>query len=660
MQNFVNITHRTPQQIDKNRIKLKQVYDRLPATKGCMENINAEGGCGAWCCQVNSPQVLEVEFANTWKWVNDTLTRDETIALIARALRTFLNNDLNKGCIFFDHDNKLCLQHGTRPFACFAPETLVMTSCGAVPISAIAAGDYVYGHDGKLHRVIHTMSREYVGPLYEIVQQGSGVRVRCTPEHLWWSAAQRYKRQAIVPRWVRADSLVEKRKDVIGSYLTFPRVWTAGTSSIKTIDLVSYNLGEHVGDQILPWTSGKLFEGRQLQSMPATIVIDDEFLFMYGLYLAEGHATSQSAGFTMNVLDRPILDRVAAYLASLDIRYHFTEKRNTLILRVDSCIFARLMKLLSGDSAANKRISPDLFRILDASQLWKIFEAWDEGDGRQSAGSVVYSVITISKRLAIQMQQICLMNGLFPRVGLESRSDRGETSHCVILHESSFDGWAPKMGQGCKAMYDPEYVYYPCGDITTNDYHGPVYDIEVENAHSFVTSAGIVHNCRSYGIMPEEEWKPRYEALKVINTDVRPQCDLVSTVDGKPFTKLMSDVLWKEVVRIEASNGIPHHRINDKQGGTYRTYHDHILLNLYQPPILKELSKMRLNATQPEKEAFIKTVISKLFEQTSKLPKVEAASVSDSPPADAQPSAKSGAEDGTATTGQSENPPDAV
>lgn len=232
MANLENITHKSSEQLDKNREKLQRIYDGVPDTIGCMENIDKEDGCGAWCCQHQSPSVLEVEFANTWKWVNDNLDESETIQLIEKALRNYMSNSQNKGCIFWDSNTKLCMQHKTRPYA-----------------------------------------------------------------------------------------------------------------------------------------------------------------------------------------------------------------------------------------------------------------------------------------------------------------------------------------------------------------------------------------CRIYGIMSDEEWRPRYEQLKVLNNDLREQCNLVKTANGKTFTKGTSDAYWKDLVNLEAANGIPKSRIHDQVGGSNRTYHDHIILNLYSRDILKELSKMRLHAKEEEKERFIKTVV---------------------------------------------------
>jgi Fe-S-cluster containining protein len=111
---------------DKRRIKnaiavLDYIYKQIPDTKGCMENINkpeAEGGCGAWCCQVQNPSVLYVEFLNTWNHVTSNWSDEQVGNLIRACLRNYLFERQTKGCVFFDHESKMCSQHGSRPYNC--------------------------------------------------------------------------------------------------------------------------------------------------------------------------------------------------------------------------------------------------------------------------------------------------------------------------------------------------------------------------------------------------------------------------------------------------------------------------------------------------------------------------------------------------------------
>ena len=111
---------------DKRRLEnamsvLDYIYKQIPNTKGCMENINkpeAEGGCGAWCCQVQNPSVLYVEFLNSWREVTSNWSDERMGNLIRACLRNYLFDKPSKGCVFFDHESKMCSQHETRPYNC--------------------------------------------------------------------------------------------------------------------------------------------------------------------------------------------------------------------------------------------------------------------------------------------------------------------------------------------------------------------------------------------------------------------------------------------------------------------------------------------------------------------------------------------------------------
>ena len=76
--------------------------------------------------------------------------------------------------------------------------------------------------------------------------------------------------------------------------------------------------------------------------------------------------------------------------------------------------------------------------------------------------------------------------------------------------------------------------------------------------------------CRIYGIIPDEEFKPRYERLKVIYPETRYQCNLVSTVDGSKVTKKDTDRWWNDIKNAEKSIGIPENKIHDSSCGSYR------------------------------------------------------------------------------------------
>jgi Fe-S-cluster containining protein len=108
----------TDKQLKKSRQGLKKLYSKIPETKGCQENIAKEGGCGAWCCEKQTPQVMYSEFLNTWNYVLNTYPADKVAGLLLKAVRLYLDAKPTKGCIFWDKKTKLCSQHETRPMNC--------------------------------------------------------------------------------------------------------------------------------------------------------------------------------------------------------------------------------------------------------------------------------------------------------------------------------------------------------------------------------------------------------------------------------------------------------------------------------------------------------------------------------------------------------------
>ena len=105
--------------IDNILDNLEKFYKKLPETSGCLENINSEKGCGGKCCRWQSPQVLNVEFINTWQYVLNNFSDEQIVELLERSIRNYLSNDFSKGCVFWNTETKMCNIHKCRPFNCY-------------------------------------------------------------------------------------------------------------------------------------------------------------------------------------------------------------------------------------------------------------------------------------------------------------------------------------------------------------------------------------------------------------------------------------------------------------------------------------------------------------------------------------------------------------
>lgn len=110
--------------------------------------------------------------------------------------------------------------------------------------------------------------------------------------------------------------------------------------------------------------------------------------------------------------------------------------------------------------------------------------------------------------------------------------------------------------------------------------------------------------CRLYAVIPEEGWDARVKTLKSRygeDLKIRPQCNLVTP--EKPITKQDEDKWFNHTSKCESRIGVSQQVINahDDPNGSYRTFHDHILMELFEEDFLTQLSTLRL--TNPSAQA---------------------------------------------------------
>lgn len=485
--------------------KLNQIYNLEDLSTTCCRQCS--------CCKVACPQLNYSEAAVIINRIWKEYSKEEKAEWLLTCIKYFFSTSLIKPCPMLKNGTD-CTVYEDRPLSCFLPNTLVMTESGPMRIKDILPGTLVYGKDGSLHRVTHTRSKIYDGKIYNIRTQGNCFDNWCTEDHLWLVSKNKDKRSALKPEWVESKDLIPKKSKKDGHYMSFPSSFNNHNSQ-SHIDLREWLDGFlEDGEFLTPFTSGKIFEDRSEVKIPKRVEVNDEFLFMIGIYLAEGSSNYQSSTFTMHVEEKEYLDRIKKYLKEYwNVESHYNKIKNgkkSIVLRVDSCLFGRLMSNMCGRLAQNKKIDSRLFAQLNNTELLKLFESWHVGDGRKCFREKEYSGTTVSDLLASQMQMILMMNSIFPHV-YKASSGRRLDSYDVHIFPSNFR--ESKKGQGTKRRYDESHVYNPMFDKEEMDYCGPVVDIQVEDSESFITMSGIAHNCRLYGLWPEDMYEKRVTAM---------------------------------------------------------------------------------------------------------------------------------------------------
>lgn len=116
--------------------------------------------------------------------------------------------------------------------------------------------------------------------------------------------------------------------------------------------------------------------------------------------------------------------------------------------------------------------------------------------------------------------------------------------------------------------------------------------------------------CRMYGVIHKSSWDKRWQELKERQKEkfvAEEQCPLVSIdqegYNGAEGIKQSDEDGWfKEIFQCEVRIGVSPRELalHDNPGGPYRTFHDHLLIELFEPNFLQTLTKTRLANPSPE------------------------------------------------------------
>lgn len=579
----------------------------MPETIGCV-------GCGK-CCSVQHPHCYYVEFLYMLNRIQ-SWTREQKFDLHLACIANYLSISLNKKCVFLDQNNR-CKIYPQRDYNCFLPNSIVFTNNGPKKIKDIISGDYVVGKDGGLYIVENTWSKIYNGDIYEIFFAGSDLSISCTSEHKMLSLLSIDRRDKSKKEllWTEAKDLIEKKCKKRGSYLCFP-INYEDCEDLLNISPLDYIKAKKEDDRLFSFTGRKNVFNNKAVSIPDNFIVDDDFLFILGIYLAEGSVTNNVVNFSFNSDEREYIDKVYEYFSNLElnpkIRYQGgDEGKSTCIVYICNSVFSKFIMELCGIYSNRKKINQRLFSRLSLKQKEKIYKAWDLGDGKKKLDCHLNSSIcTISYELLLQMQMIsCQVYGV-PRVYIENKNNRSNIVFNLV--QNKLAKYKNSIKKGRYFIYR-NYLCVPVSKVIKKYYNGPVCDIQVNKSESFVTNCGIAHNCRAFGMIPKKIYTKRVKDVKKnfpgVRLGLESQSDCCGGVRPAQYiggNKL--DILFEQIRELDLLLGISREDIDNSYN--YMTFHDHYMLFFYgrDQKTIKRLTSLKLEGTEANKRSFLENI----------------------------------------------------
>ena len=370
----------------------------------------------------------------------------------------------------------------TYSFPCFTGDSLVLTDNGYKRIDEINIGDMVLTHTNQYKKVTNVFNQG----VKDIVNvKGMAIHnIKTTKNHkfltreryrLWNNDRRSYDRLFHAPEWVEV-------KDLTGSHYLGLAInqeselpaWDGYTNSWDT----GYGVKTHHTNFIKP------------------LLENNDFWWLMGRYVADGWHRSQS-GIVIAVPDNK-LEEFENRVGNL-FNYSISKERTANKIHIP----IKELELFTeqfGYYAHGKKVSSEVLN-LPADLLKSFIEGYFSGDGSYSEDTKLYKCTTTSEELIYGIGQ-CIAKvyhrpySIYKTNRPDTHVIEGRTVNQRDTYSLHFKMTAGKQDQ---AFYEDGHIWFPFSGLESNG-EETVYDIEVEDDHSFTVFNTIVHNCQDISV----------------------------------------------------------------------------------------------------------------------------------------------------------------
>lgn len=430
---------------------------------------------------------------------------------------------------------------------CFTEDALVHTKETIKSIKDVEIGDYVITESGVFNRVTNTMSYKINEELIQIKHLYGTDKYYptiCTLNHK--ILINRNKKI----EWIQAEDIK------IGDYVCVPKIKIKDDKR-KIIDLNDYNYNNFDFDdtfiyertniqykyspsdvaraigvgkslienyanmkkncfsrkkekyqellEYIPFKTQKEYseyvKRNQFKPIKRFIDIDETFNIFIGLMYGDGSTSASRIELAINnttqkdAFNRNIFEKIAKSL-NVDVYENKSKNKKLSQLYINSSTFTNFIKkeLFISKKGKEKQFNPIWFNQ-SKENLLGIIEGLRQSDGSYCESRINFD--NTSKSLINAYKLLCLMtnegvNSLsIRRARIDSRGFKNKESYKLRLNKNS--NYSYKRAE--KTFEDKDYYYLPVKEIIRlPKQETMVYDITVENEHSYLLNNMIVHN----------------------------------------------------------------------------------------------------------------------------------------------------------------------
>lgn len=390
-------------------------------------------------------------------------------------------------------------QPSNRCHVCFVPGTeITMADFTRKPIELVQVGDEVLTHKGRVRSVVQTMERHVCEDVVT-VEATQGVGFTATTNHPVMivtrteALAARKSGTGARAQWVDAGDIQT------GDYLAFPVDFETHTDAM-TRDRLRF-LGYYAAEG---WTSKRYDYGSEDNEPSPT-----DKRVQFGFHVKE---TTTYVEELRGIVDREFGAKLCYHECSTG--------PNGIQVTLSSMASVPVALEHVGKYSKHKRLSRQLV-WQPKDRALEFLGAYLNGDGWEchNAQRTHVGCSSASHDMARQIEGMLLRCGAVPRFDRRTRTVtnpgrpgmHSTTEFSVALRKNDMtllDGYMDLSLEGFQvrksggwAFRSGSLVLYPIKKVSRIPYHGPVFNLEVEEDHTYVAGGASVHNCYGVGIV---------------------------------------------------------------------------------------------------------------------------------------------------------------
>lgn len=376
---------------------------------------------------------------------------------------------------------------------CFVPTSEVTLSDGSRKyIVDINIGDKVFTKDGKPHKVLKKIESTYNGEVTKIKVSGRDKEIVCTPNH----NVLTLRDNKHTPEWIEASQLSLDDKLCVPIINSDNNIDVSPNISIAK--LIGYFLAEGCFDKY----------SKSAKHNGAGRYIGLQFTF--------GTEKKKEA-----------IKDCCESLDNLKISYRVDNPKRTATV-ITTNVYYELVNMFRDtycidEFSYGKRLPNNVFQWNDDCKRALLAAYW-AGDGCfneiiRIKGNKQYQcqAKTRSRVMALQLQLLMQSLGFTPNVSRLSPYKQSKECWAISLNGNKAkefkdfldNGILPERGKKKfdHSFCDSEFHYYPIKEISRIKYEGLVYNLTVEEDHSYLVEGLVVKNC-GMNVMVRKEALP--------------------------------------------------------------------------------------------------------------------------------------------------------